>query len=275
MAKVTDETLMFYADGVLASPERENVAKLLAEDSDLCSRLQIFQRTGGELAELLQDHVEGPVPDRLYECLQQREHRQPGLAGRHMMLRQLPTFAIEKLRSARIWHPQLAVAAVLALIAGVGLGWVLRGDTAGSAIALDRLIQLRGNKLIAQGQLQRTLESTPSRKTSASAASDNEQLEVNPRMTFRNSAGNYCRQYEVTASAINRYVGVACRSEDEWQVEMQAITPPANSGADRFVPATGGASLAMDVAIGALVFGPPLNNEEEATVIRERWKNAN
>jgi hypothetical protein len=56
---------------------------------------------------------------------------------------------------------------------------------------------------------------------------------------------------------------------------MQAITPPANSGADRFVPATGGASLAMDVAIGALVFGPPLNNEEEATVIRERWKNAN
>jgi hypothetical protein len=56
---------------------------------------------------------------------------------------------------------------------------------------------------------------------------------------------------------------------------MQAITPPANSGADRFVPATGGPSLAMDVAIGALVFGPPLNNEEEATVIRERWKNAN
>jgi hypothetical protein len=56
---------------------------------------------------------------------------------------------------------------------------------------------------------------------------------------------------------------------------MQAITPPANSGPDRFVPATGDAGVAMDAAIGALVFGSPLTGKEEATVIREGWINAN
>lgn len=272
MAKVTDETLMFYADGVLASPEKEHVAKRVAEDGELRSRLQVFERTGRELADLLQDHVDAPVPDRLRDPLLQPAHPQPGLAGKYSRFPQLPEFAMEKLRAVEIWHPRVAIAAVMALVVGVGLGWGLRGNVGGSAVAMEEFIQLQGKKLIAQGQLQHTLENAQSRKNSGSTASNNETLDINTRMTFRNAAGNYCRQYEITGPAINRYVGIACRSEDEWQVQMQAIAPPPNTGPGRIVPATGGASVAIDAATGALVFGAPLTRQEEAAVIRDSWK---
>jgi hypothetical protein len=90
-------------------------------------------------------------------------------------------------------------------------------------------------------------------------------------MTFRNEAGNPCRQYEIAGTSHERHVGVACRDDGRWLVLLQAITPPAPSGGGQIVPATGGANVAVDAAVGALMQGDPVTAEEEAALLRSGW----
>lgn len=273
MPKLTDETLMHYADGLLASPETEHVEKMLAEDKDLRSRLQIFRLTGRELGDLMQDHVNSPVPQKLRECLREPSPEPFSLTGLYQHLVQIPAIVREKLRLSDSWglNPSMAMA-VLALTAGLGLGWLFRGDGATNPAGWDDLIRLEGSQLVAQGGLERTLENAPSGDMSNVALSDDRQIGIGIKMTFRDEAGDYCRQYEMAVPSSRNYTGVACRSGGDWVVKIQAMTAPSRPENDRIVPANGGDRLAMDAAIGALVFGAPLTGEEEAAVLNNDWK---
>ena len=265
---------MLYADGLLASPEREHVEMLLTDDKKLHNRLQVFRLTGPNLAMLMEDHVNAPIPEKLQNCLLETSPKRSNFSRIFSDLNQFFDLILKKLGSAEDWNLQPAIAALMVMIAGVGVGvgWLVRGDTASNVASIGQFIQLEGNRLIAQGSLQKTLETATSGTNSNMALSDNQQIEFGVRMTFRDEAGDFCREYEISHPSAEHYSGVACRAGGQWVVRFQAMTAQHTSGSGRIAPAGGGGRLAMDAAIGALVFGAPLTRDEEATVINGRWK---
>lgn len=263
--------LMLYADGLVDVPEREHIEVMLAEDDELRSRLRVFTRTGQELGDLLKDHAYTPVPQRLRDCILETSPEPSGFASIARDVGQFFSFQREKLRFAGNWGLQSSVAAVVMMIVGVGVGWLLRVDGTTNLTGWENLIRFERNRLVAQGWLEQTLEYAFSGEIPNVTLPDERQNGMSIKMTFRNEAGDYCRQYEMAVPTSRSYIGVACRKGGEWIINLQAMTAPSKSHTNRIVPTSGNNKLAMDAAISALVFGAPLTDEEETVVIHKRW----
>lgn len=272
MTTLDDETLMRFADGLLDAPEGNQVRRLVAQDPKLRARVDAFRATGRELARLFDGHLNTPVPPRLRDAA-----KQAGPAAETpppSILTQRRPFA----RASRAqrwlqaaWQPA-ALAASVAVVAGIGLGWLLRGAPGGPETALGPFVQLEKQHLVASGPLRTALESTASGSATTVALADREDARLLVKMTFQNEAGDYCRQYEIAAPSRERIAGVACRVGGQWSVAMQALLPPSVSAAERTVPADASQNGAMDAAIGAIIAGDPVVGEQEAVIIRNGWR---
>jgi hypothetical protein len=173
------------------------------------------------------------------------------------------------LRVGAVLRQSVPLAAGLALLLGLGLGWLARGTPEGSAVA--NLVRADGNRLIAQGALQDALETLPSGYETA-ASLDGRSLRLEVKMTFEDQSGIYCRQYQITMPPSENYSGVACRRGGEWAVRIQALLPPASKAAERTSPADSGAGTAMDAVVGAWIAGNPVVGDEEAALMRKSWR---
>jgi len=173
------------------------------------------------------------------------------------------------LRVGTVLRQSVPLAASLALLVGLGLGWLTSGTPEGSAVA--NLIKVDRNRLIAQGVLQDTLETLPSGHETA-ASLDGRSLRLGVKMTFEDQSGTYCRQYQVTVPPAESYSGVACRRGAEWDVRIQALLPPASEAAERTSPADSGAGAAMDAVVGSWIAGNPVVGDEEAALMRKGWR---
>ena len=173
------------------------------------------------------------------------------------------------LRVGNVLRQSAPLAASLALLVGLGLGWLARGGPETGVVA--DLVRADGSRLIAQGALQEVLETLPSgRETVVSL--DGRALALEVKMTFEDQSGSYCRQYRINGAPSASYSGIACRTGKEWAVRIQAHLPPASSAVERTIPADSGASAAMDAVIGAWISGNPLVGEEEAVLMRKGWQ---
>jgi putative transcriptional regulator len=175
-------------------------------------------------------------------------------------------------RVRRVPHLIPALAASIAMIVGIGFGWILRGETEGKGAFLDEVVGVERNRLIARGPLQSTLETSPSGRQTASISPDGKQFRLSVKMTFQNATGDYCREYGIASASPERYAGLACRSGGQWTIRIQALLPPARSASEQTIPAGGNADAAIDTAIGALIEGDPLAVADEAAVINRGWK---
>ena len=272
MTKPTDETLMAYADGLLDPSQRTQIEGLCAEDPALRARLQVFRATGRSLGGLLQDHVNAPVPKRLLDFVSAQEAK---LAARNGPRRS--RFWSRLKEHAQTWRYldpsslRTAVVAGAAMIAGIGLGWLLRGDSGGHEIALTDLVKVENSHLIARAPLRHALDSLVSGKQTRLALSGPENVQLKVKMTFRNEARDYCRAYEIVIPSPERYAGVACRMGGQWSVRIQAMIPPSSVSPNQSVPA-GVRSSTMEAVVSAIIDGDPLSAPDEAAVIAEGWK---
>jgi putative transcriptional regulator len=173
------------------------------------------------------------------------------------------------LRVGTVLRQSVPLAASLALLVGLGLGWLARGTPEGSAAA--NLVRVDGNRLIAQGALQDALETLPSGPETA-ASLDGRSLRLGIKMTFEDQSGVYCRQYQVKMPPSESYSGVACRTGAEWAVRIQALLPPASKAVERTSPADSGAGAAMDAVVGAWIAGNPVVGDEEVALMRIGWR---
>ncbi len=190
-------------------------------------------------------------------------------AAPHQILRDLRQMALPSgvpLRDMR--SGAAALAASLALIAGIGLGWLMHVSPETSATA--DLVRSERTLLIAQGALKTVLDVLPSGEE-RTISSDGRALQLRIRMTFQDQSGDYCRQYQINASPAEQYSGIACRRGDEWAVKIQARIPSAFDASDATVPADAGANAAMDSVIGAWISGDPLVGADEAALRSKDW----
>ena len=173
------------------------------------------------------------------------------------------------LRAGTVLRQSVPLAAGLALLVGLGLGWLTRGTPEISAAG--NLVRVEGSRLIAQGALQDALETLPSGHETA-ASLDGRSLRLGVKMTFEDQSGIYCRQYQITIPPSESYSGVACRTGAEWAVRIQALLPPASKAAERTSPADSGTGTAMDTVVGAWIAGNPVVGDEEAALMRKGWR---
>ncbi len=262
MTKFSDESLMLYVDGLLEAPESERLQQALTRNAKLRARLQVFRSTGRDLAALFEPHAATALPPKLRDIVN----------GAAPAMSPAPVYDMRQRSAPRVWREGwrsgAALAASVALLAGIGLGWLLHGGLAGnSALPSQDIVQAAGGSLIAGDALSRALETQPSGQPMPAGARSSANVSV--KMTFQDAAGHYCRQYQLAAQS-QHYAGVACRVDGVWRVNFQAVMQPAPSAAEQIVPASGGSEI-MDAAIGAVIAGDPLSGPDEAALLNKRW----
>lgn len=266
---------MAYADGVLDAQERARVDAILAADPAQRQRLEPFVLTRHALPSFFSEALTSAVPDRLVNTVLaapigtrasaevRGTRREPFFTRlRTALFPELPAFA-----------GAFALAACVAAIAGTGFiaGRVAEPGGGMQTAALD-------DEAIAAGALNTALDTAVSNEVVERGL-----VRVTPVMTFRDTAGRYCRQYTMLRAGKDEYAGFACRRGDgRWNVAFHAPVEPAAGGASNagepkkadpnsFQPAGDNRGHALQQAIDKAVSGNVLNSNDETRLIADGW----
>lgn len=198
MEKVDLAKLVAFRDGELDAVTRERVARALAADLELRSRLEALQRVDTLLDAAFDPILEAPLP------------------ALHLTERRLPAGGTPKLRHRPV--ARLAWAAGIAgLVVGYAAGhWGPSGMQPQEPMAAAAI----------QAKLADVLETEVSGTTVAFAdPAQGISGTVKPVSTFLNADGRYCRAYEARASHAEDTLtsrGIACRDgSGHWLTRVQ------------------------------------------------------
>ncbi len=266
MDRISDEALMAYADEALPQAEMRRLAALVARDAELAARLKPFIVTRTALPQIFSDAHLGPIPRRLLDTvmsapigISKRPVETPGiLAGLRNLL--FP-------ESLSFGRAAFALCGTLLVVAGAG--WMM--SRAGPQGDAPDLLAMENGKTLARGVLARALETSPMLQQVAAA----DGMTATPVVTFKNTDGQLCRQFEATRSKTDVFSGYACRNDaGDWQVGFQGTGPslvPGDGASGEIRPADRQSNADLDVAIDAIISGDALDSESENSLISNGW----
>lgn len=255
MIPLDDEILMAYADGQLEAAERAEIEAALAENPEARETVQLFQDTRFTLSGLYDAPLREAVPVRLLATLQE-DNRVVAFPRQH-----------------QCWYRSTAIpwslAATVAICA-VGLATGIFTST--------DLFSSKVQPALTDSLLNRALENQPS-GTPLVIAGNGVTREIMPLLTFQDTAGRYCREFEnqlIHAFGKNNVtVGVACRDSDGWQVqaEMNRALIAQDNSSLVYQPASGEAQQISpyDVVLDRLMQSFPVTPAEEADILDRHW----
>ncbi len=232
---ISDEQLSAFLDQELLDKDMARIRAALSVDLTLADRLAELAVTD----ELVRAHASTidsvPLPDSI--------------------TRLLKTNKVVELSWWRRSHQQItehvAMAASVALMLGLGFGYLISGNTAGTPTDTD------------WQHLASYLDTTPS-GTSLAVTADTQLVN---RFSFLNQQDTYCRQFELqSASTVSE--NVACRVDNEWELIATAQTSRVYKQAEYSL--ANGAAL-LDSTLDVMMAGQALSLSEEAALIARRW----
>lgn len=275
MAKVPDETLMAYADGVLNASECARVEAALAQDPEAHETLRAFERTGLPLANVFDAVLREPIPEHLVRLIEQAAPT--GL--RHALARRPardrdPVSKAWWLSILPLGSPLMMAGAFSAtLAAGVAAGWLFSEAHLFRSRAAADLMAFNDGDLVAAGALQQALEKAPS-GTTAGSRSGSAATSVTPVLTFLDRDRRYCRQYELSASGAKPLAGVACRiAAGEWRIAIHAEAKAAKAAPKGRHLTASGPDEAIETVINRMIDGDALGADDERAALESAWKN--
>lgn len=265
MAKATpqtvpgDDLLMAYADGVLDDATARDIEAAMAATPEVAARVTMFART----AELLRADAARPAPP-VPEALRARVEATLAAARQTPAAAPAPAPAgaaiLPFLRRAASVQParrgaaRLALAASIALAVGLGAGfWA--GQTGKPQ---DGMGGLRITALDSPG-LPATLASLPSGQVATLPNGDR----IAAIASFRNGAGEFCREFEHDGADGRTLVSVACHSGADWDIRLAIAAPRADT--QSYAPASSLETL--DAFIATTEAGAPMTPEEEEAAL--------
>lgn len=242
-----DEALSALLDGVLpAEEERALHARLIAEPA-LERRYARLRRANAAVRAAYAPVADEPLPENVVKLLRPKV----------VPLQQ-------RVRAAPLRLP-VAVAASVALAAGVLLSYfVLPRTRPASPIELIA----SGGAVQRGSPLYDVLETRPSRQP-APVGGD---ATATARLTFKNAAGEYCRQIDVAAKQAAAQA-VACRHDGAWRLRVASFGAPARgpqSGTYR--PASAAENPVIASAVQKMMAGSPLDRRAERALIAHGWQ---
>lgn len=260
-----DETLVAFADGVLAADEAEKVAAFVAGNEDARRFVELLQSSGnlakGAYDAALLDH---PSDAKLTALILGA----PADAASATVVA-LPS---RPSRAPAISRFTLPMAAAIALIVGgvggfeFGRRGVAPEQFAGADVAVGPVA--RGTALAT------LLDEKPSGETlSVPGASSRDLMVV---ASFRDAKGRICREFEILAAELGGPVtaGIACRNDGgSWHVEgaAQLAKAPEPSAQD-FSPASGDEAAAIEGLLKAVGAKPALSRTDEDALLKSKWQ---
>ena len=286
MAAVPDETLMAYADGELDVRERASLEAILKQDAQTRARLEIFMRTGRSAVSAQFDSLlREPVPQHLLDAVKtavvppMRAPTSP-TSGTGFSQR----LAILLAGALPSWPTAAAFSASIAIAAGAA--WSLKPTTPASNVqapiltaahsaptAGGEFVTIKGGVIQAGGVLFRALETAQSRTPIEAASQAGEQAaSVILRLSYRNPANAFCRQYMMRLPAGEGFAGIGCRAGDgSWQVlsHMPIGTIAAVTG-QKTSPASG--ATPPEIASIVQRTGQALSDDEEKAALAGHWR---
>lgn len=272
---------MAYADGALDASERAIIDSIIAANPELQRRLEPYVVTRTALQRIISEALTSPVPDRLVSTVMTAPIGN-GSALQKQAPRAEPFFT--RLRAALFpelpaFAGAMALAASVAAIAGLGFTGARLMQSMGSTAPS---LAVNDGEAIATGLLRTALETTPSMQDLQQGS-----IRVRPVQTFRDVAGNICRQYTMARTGIDEMSGFACRKTNgSWSIAFHApsslaggasvsssASPPQDEGT--FRPVAGEdqpAETAVDLAVAKVkVRNGLVEKKEEARLIAEGW----
>lgn len=244
---INDERLMAYADGVLPPDEAAEVERAIAEDEDLAAKVAVFADSRAMVKRAL--GAAPPVPDKLAASIR-------ALAEADAAKRKPPAGSAKVIdlaarrRTVPFW--QLPLAASVALAVGAFGGWLGKpeSDAGGLAVAM-----------VDEPALVEALAGVKSGETREIG----EGVGFTAIASFRDGAGQLCREFEQDRVGGDTVVAVACREDDAWSVRFAVAA--AASDDSGYAPAS---SLdTLDAWLSAIEAGAPLSEDEEAKALAD------
>lgn len=235
---ITDETLSAFLDSELSEADMDAVRNQLMDDPTLTDRLAEFAAVDMTLQQHYSAIDDRPLPQSIQVLLAPSTVATPSA----------DIVAFPWWRRARHYAGQ-SIAAALVVGFAVSI-WMNTPDAQSSA----------SSSLVAVLEHQQ----------SGIAHAVEDDLTITPRLTFRNTAGTWCRQYRAQqAGAFSE--AIACRdTAGRWEIVAHAdVDVTAHS--ERYMTASGGNVL--DETLDQLMAAQPIDIGEERALIDNGWRN--
>ncbi len=280
---ITDEMLMAYADGELSREDCRRLEAMLGQDAGLRARLEPFAVTGSSLANVFDQPMREPIPDRLLAVITAGGRRAGAARERQVgPVEQQATGIFDAIADA-LFPRGLGFAGAFtltALVAAVGTAGYLAGSLDAPASGGGAVVALGDGDLVAGRALKVALETQPGVGDDKTALKSGAALW--PGQTFRSHNEGFCREYKIAGVGGNGFAGVACRGGDsEWHVAVHAeFKMPVGSGDQsaakqgqkpEYESAGRAESPSVEAAIEALKQGDVFGRDEEAAAIANGW----
>lgn len=251
--ELDDETLMAYADGELDATQAAQVEQRLSTDPVAAAKVAEHQALRAQLSRDMSGVLSEPIPDRLLATLQPRTAGGPlGNVVELAPLQQRKTRHKTRQWNTRDWSTMAA-----SLLVGLALGMYANF----SSNELNKLVDGDHGALIAQGKLDKALTT---QLTSTAGAAQAIQIGI----SFRNHAGAYCRSFMVRND--KPLAGLACRSDNAWQVQL--LTPASKAPTGEVRQAASTTPEMVLSLIDQQIAGEALDADAEINARKAGWR---
>jgi hypothetical protein len=245
--RITDEMIMAFADGELSGPEAEAVSAAIQASSALKQQFDTYKQSRRVLAEGFGGLLDRPVPEDMKKLV--LEQAAPG-GG-------VISLDAARSRRKRLFGPDVLsrVAAAVVLLGAAALGGYQAGQHQPAA---DNLVF--AGLLPEDSPIAVALSSTPSGNSIDVGGSGFVAV-----ATYEIGEGQVCREFELDRGGSGT-VGLACRVEDGWQVEVAALNA-AVGVTGQFLPASADAFELVGQALDAKGAHALVDPEQEACLL--------
>ncbi len=242
----TDDQLSAFIDHELPQKQMADIEAACERDPALQQRLDDLRQASRLGATYLSTIDTRPLPQDLRNLIATNP---------------LPKAANDRspFGGSSIWPT--AIAASLALMVGLFAGRSLLAPT---PTQMDNI--LLANNLDAP--FAEVLETTPSTSPVRVANYD---ATLTPLVSFQNKDGAFCRQFIIEAAQQAKQA-VACKTDDQWQLQIIVATKAPNHNNDSYQTASAASNRSMDHFIQNSMAEAPLSREEEQSAIARKWQ---
>ena len=251
---ITPELLMAFADGQLNPEDARRVEAAMAADPALGAEVDAYRLTADHLAGAFDAPLDEPVPAHLEALVMGGTTEGENVTSLHAA-------RARKATGLPFWGQAIAACAVFGF-----------GAAFGSA-ALDSAPPSAGNVLLA-GQLDASSPIAQALETRASAEIvDIPGGRFDVVATIPVAGGATCREFE-TAGDAGAVVGIACRRDAGWTVELLLHAEPGSGLQEGFQLASGFDVDPIDTVLTGLGAEMGVDAETETCLIENAWNSA-
>ena len=262
--KITEQVLAAYVDGELDISDKKTVEEQIAKDSQIrmqVENLKNIDKLINAAFPIIED-----IPEKLVQTLTKGSTNENNTTAKSNVT---PLFGRHKkprlgTQSSSIPY---AVAASITLVVGIMFGYL--ANTPDDKNVLDSILV---SEINTHSRLYEVLENSPSSTPLKIVGENNQEVIIEPLLSFKSVDGGYCREFDIHNDK-KTLAGIACREQDAtWRLEIIVASDTQPNNYDIYQLSSGQDKEALDYVANNLMSNDPLSKAEEKILINNNWK---